>query len=99
MSTYLELQEQIKQLSMQAEAARKSEVQAVINDINAKIKLYNLTPSDLAFASAGKTKGPKPIKESNPALYRSPDGKKTWTGKGREPFWFRDAADKEALRI
>lgn len=96
MSTYLELQEQIRQLTQQAEAARKAEAQSVIDDINAKIRAYNFRPEDFNFPTVAKA-GKKGAKY--PALYRSPDGKKTWNGKGRMPFWFQDAADKDALRI
>lgn len=42
-------------------------------------------------ASAPKKKGPKKV---SPAKYANPDdASQTWTGKGRQPQWFKAAVD------
>lgn len=43
-------------------------------------------------APAAKTKGPKGPKKVSPPKYKNPaDDKQTWTGKGRQPEWFKSA--------
>lgn len=45
------------------------------------IRLYKFTADELEIA---------PVVEKNPPLFRSPDGKNTWTGKGISPIWLND---------
>ena len=43
-----------------------------------------------------KPKGPKkPVKKSKPKYADPADASNTWTGKGRQPNWFRAALEKE----
>lgn len=42
-----------------------------------------------------KVKGPKKARKPSPAKYADPDNaERTWTGKGRQPNWFRAAVEK-----
>lgn len=42
-----------------------------------------------------KAKGPKkPVKKSKPKYADPSDASNTWTGKGRQPNWFRAAVEK-----
>ena len=55
-------------------------------------KLNELTPGSAPAAAAPKKKGPK--KAAAPAKYANPaDKSQTWTGKGRQPLWFKTAVD------
>ncbi len=46
-------------------------------------------------AKVKKLKGPKkPVKPSKPKYADPDDASKTWTGKGRQPNWFRAAVEK-----
>ncbi|WP_299028426.1 H-NS histone family protein [uncultured Sulfitobacter sp.] len=46
-------------------------------------------------AKKAKTKGPKkPAKPSKPKYADPADPARTWTGKGRQPNWFRAAVEK-----
>ena len=46
-------------------------------------------------AKTQKAKGPKkPVKKSKPKYADPSDASKTWTGKGRQPNWFRAAVEK-----
>ena len=43
-----------------------------------------------------KIKGPKkPVKKSKPKYADPSDASNTWTGKGRQPNWFRAVVEKE----
>lgn len=46
-------------------------------------------------AKSAKTKGPKKPKKPSKPKYADPsDATRTWTGKGRQPNWFRAAVEK-----
>lgn len=52
---------------------------------------HGFSLSDLAGEAKPK-KAAKKAKKSAPAKYRNPaDASQTWTGKGRQPNWFKDA--------
>ena len=56
MTTYAELQAQIKKLQEQAEQVKAKELETVVADIKKKISEYGLTAEQLGFSSAtGKT--------------------------------------------
>ena len=87
MSTYAELQDQIKHLQQQAEALRAAEKNQVIADVRALIAQYGITSRDLGLAN-----GVVGVKSKAPAMVRfvGPHGE-TWSGRGRQPQWFKDA--------
>lgn len=99
MSDYLEIQNQIKELSKQAKAVRRKEVQAVISDIKQKIKQYDITPAELGLGESEAVVAPrrKPARKTTVAKdkkigsvvkYRNEKGE-TWSGaaRGRKPRW------------
>ncbi|WP_108485070.1 H-NS family nucleoid-associated regulatory protein [Oceaniglobus ichthyenteri] len=74
------------------EARRKTEARAAAEAI-AKEHGFNLSEL-LSSDKSGKKKGQK-----NPPKYRNPaDPSQTWTGRGRQPAWIKDAlADNKSL--
>jgi DNA-binding protein H-NS len=94
MATYLELQEQIKELQAQAEKVRKDELQAVISDIKSKISLYSITAKDLGFSDSQKQAvKPESIepKKKLSAKYRNNETGDEWSGRGNQPKWLKAA--------
>jgi len=88
MTTYSELKAQAEALLAQAEQVRKQELSAVIQDIKAKMKEYDLTLSDLG-GTATTVKKPAKTKSDAPAKYRGPNGELWAGGLGRKPEWVR----------
>ena len=90
MTTYSELQKQILALQEKAEKQRIAELESVINDIKSKISEYNITAKDLGFSTRIKK-----IKSTEPHTPVAPKYKNkkgdTWTGRGRQPTWIKDA--------
>lgn len=66
-STYNELQNQISNLQIQAEAMRKTEVASVIKSIQEQMKTYNLSPEDIEskIPKARKARTRKQSQEQN----------------------------------
>ena len=86
MATYLELKAQGEALLAQAELVRKQELAAVIGDIKAKMKEFNLTVADLG-GSVSTLKRTAKSKSDAPAKYRGPNGELWAGGLGRKPAW------------
>ena len=85
MSSYTELQREIARLMQQAEAARKAEVRAVIDDIKAKMSEYGITAADLGSGGrSSRAKGTTVV-----AKHRHPSTGETWTGRGKMPRWLQ----------
>ncbi|MFT6673900.1 MAG: DNA-binding protein H-NS [Sulfitobacter sp.] len=65
--------------------------------------LTELSADLKAPAKARKTKAKGPVKKSKPQFANPADPTQTWTGKGRQPNWFRAQTDKgtspDAMRI
>ena len=85
MSSYTELQREIARLMQQAEAARKTEVAAVIADIKAKMLEYGITVADFGSTvrssrAKGGTVAPK---------YKNVATGETWSGRGKMPRWLQ----------
>jgi len=91
MTTYREFQEELQKLHQKAEAARRMEKAAALDQIRALIIEYRLLPSDLGFGSA-KSLAPSAAK------YRDPISGATWSGRGRAPRWL-DAKDRTKFAI
>ncbi|MGZ5471662.1 MAG: H-NS histone family protein [Nitrososphaeraceae archaeon] len=97
MTTYAEIQEQIKQLQEQAEQIRKDEIQSVISDINSKIALYNIKQQELKFPDSLKPEveeGSKQPKDKLPPKYRNEETGEEWSGRGPKPKWIKDAENE-----
>ena len=94
MSTYAELQDQIKQLQVQAEQVRKDEIQAVIKDINEKIDLYKIKQEELKFSVSIKPiekEDSKKHKDKLPPKYKNEETGDEWSGRGPKPKWIKEA--------
>ena len=89
MTSYTELQREIARLMQQAEAARKTEVAAVIDDIKAKMAEYGITVADLG--STGRSSRAKGTTVA--AKYRNHATGETWTGRGKMPRWLQAAVN------
>lgn len=83
MATYLELKAQADTLMREAEAVRQMEVAAVIADIQAKMKIYDLTAKDIAIID-GPGKGSR---STTSMKYHGPNGQTWGGGRGRKPDW------------
>jgi DNA-binding protein H-NS len=105
--TYEQVLKKIETLKAEAERARQKETAEVVARIREAIEHYGLTPADLGLAAAprrGRAAGPKaaPAKKgrraaakaakkgSVPVKYRD-DAGHTWTGRGLQPVWLREA--------
>jgi DNA-binding protein H-NS len=97
MATYKELKVQAEALAAQLEQARLAELQAVIDEVRAKVDEYGLTAHDVfgrrrAHAKR-KSEYVMPIKPK----YQDPKTGATWTGRGLEPQWIRGRNREEFL--
>lgn len=82
MATYKELKAQAEALLKQAEVARRAEISTVVAEIQARMKEYGITLSDLkGGAKKSKARGAVAAKYYNPATGDS------WSGRGRAPKW------------
>ena len=91
MATYKELQAQIHELSVRAEAARKAEIAEVLAEIRAKMAEYGITVEDLG----GSGRARSGLKGSTVApKYRDPVSGATWTGRGKPPRWMAAALEQ-----
>jgi DNA-binding protein H-NS len=86
MSQYAELKAQIAKLQAQADEARRTELNNVIEEIRSKIAEYGLTAQDLGFAAAAR-RGRPPKKAPLPPKYQDPKSGSTWSGRGKPPNW------------
>jgi len=92
----------------------KGQVEKAMVDVAEKDKKVALAAAEKAAAEHGFSlaeitgtamrKGKTGPKSSAPAKYRNPaDTSQTWTGKGRQPAWFKDALSNgtspEAMEI
>ncbi|WP_080305199.1 H-NS histone family protein [Burkholderia pseudomallei] len=97
MTTYLDLKAKIRTLQVQAELARKNEVQRVIEEIQKVIAEFDLKPEDLFADIQRKTRR---VRRRAPALakYRDPASGAVWSGRGRAPRWIA-GQDRENFLI
>lgn len=98
MTTYRNVKAQIEKLEKQAADLLKKEIAGVIAQIRALMAEYGLTGADLGLSgktakASGKLHQKKALpKSAGQPKYRDPVSGKTWTGRGRAPAWFADAA-------
>lgn len=84
-----ELQAAIPKELAEREAQRRAALKSEILQVAAG---KGLSESDLLALLGGGRKG-KPAKKAGklPAKYRDPDSGKTWSGRGKQPVWLREA--------
>ncbi|GHC88215.1 H-NS histone [Pseudorhodoferax aquiterrae] len=100
--TFAQLQQQIEDLKLKAEAVRRQEVTEVVERIRQAIEVYELTPEQL-FGRAPKkraaaegtvvSKRKQKSSAAKAAKYRDPESGRTWTGNGKRPGWFVAAVE------
>jgi DNA-binding protein H-NS len=79
------------ELARQAEEEKAVEVQAVIDDIRAKVAEYGLTEKDI-FGRLRRAQAKRAV--AGVPQYRDPKTGAEWTGHGRAPAWIKDAKDR-----
>lgn len=95
-----ELERLRAKIDKQFERLAKEELKAARDAAEKAAKAFGYSLTDLT-AGASATKA-KPVKATKPAKakqkvapkYRNPeDATQTWSGRGRQPVWFRDAIE------
>lgn len=90
MSKYLELKQQIEELTAQLEATRAEEFDQQVADIKERIAAFGIRPDQLYSREELTGSGPaKPKRIRLPPKYTL--NGHTWSGKGSPPSWYRDA--------
>jgi DNA-binding protein H-NS len=105
--TYQQIRRQIEGLEREAEKLKRAEVAGVIERIRLAIDTYGITAADLGLGVSSKvakvsrkSTGPsaktqgstgKALKKRKvPVKFRDQSGN-TWTGRGSQPRWLKDA--------
>jgi len=93
MTSYADLQAQIKKLQDQAEKQKAKELESVIAGIKQQIAEYGLTAEQLGLAPARKKTVKKAAPKTAVVMYRN--GDLTWSGaaRGRKPVWVKEIMD------
>lgn len=81
----VEIKSEVERLIGQKQKEKKKELLAQISEM---AKAAGFSSVEEIVASQGSGRAPRSDKGIKmPPKYRSKDGKKTWTGKGRKPSW------------
>lgn len=103
MASYHDLLAERDELDKRIEEARKAELSDAIEQVTAIINKYGLTAAECGFRTNEPTEVTTTTRAPAKPKYITPDGKKTWTGRGRAPKEFQaliDAGhDKEEFSI
>lgn len=105
--SYMQILKQIEGLKLQAENARRKEINGVVGRIREAIEHYGLTAADLGLGAGGASTGPKAARKKpgrKPGRPKKTAAKvskvapkfrdehgNTWAGRGKRPIWLRDA--------
>lgn len=93
--TYEEIQNEIARLQQEAAAIRANELNAVIQEIRAKMTAYGISVDQL--------KESKGVRKPAAVQFRNSATGDAWTGRGRTPRWLADAESKgqnrESFRV
>jgi DNA-binding protein H-NS len=84
------LKKQIAELEEKAAEARRVELAGAKEKIASIMREFGLTLVDIA-----QPKGTKAVKEHKPAAVKYKHQDKTWSGRGREPLWFKELSPEE----
>ncbi|UEP23054.1 H-NS histone family protein [Burkholderia ambifaria] len=88
MSTYLELKAKANEILRQAEEARRSELDTILQEVRTRVAEYGLTPEQVFGARRGR-RGQQVHASPTVPKYRDPKTGATWSGRGREPGWIK----------
>lgn len=95
--TRTELEDLKSQVEKALVDAAKKDLQAALVAAEKAVADHGYSLSDITGLSAGR-KGKVKVKSNAPAKYSNPaDTSQTWTGKGRQPTWFKAAISNGIL--
>ncbi|KAB7628411.1 H-NS family nucleoid-associated regulatory protein [Alkalilimnicola sp. S0819] len=80
-----ELRELQKDLERELRARRKEEARRAQKELKEVAEKYGFSLSDLVGASPARTTA-----KGKPRFRHPDDASKTWSGRGRKPFWIKD---------
>ena len=89
---------EVKKALTNLQARERREARKAAENAAAKFgfTLNELTESAAKPAARGRKKAKAPAKKSKPQFANPADASQTWTGKGRQPNWYREAVAKGA---
>lgn len=87
--------EEIKSLQSQLEAKRSEARSLAVAEAQQLIEALGITAAELKFDAEKAPRRPVRAAGTAAPKYKSPDGLRVWTGRGRKPNWVSDylAAD------
>lgn len=93
-----ELQALIAGAQSQMQEAHATQVRTVREKIDGLLKSAGLTINDVYPARGGKKTASKKVTGSVAPKYRNPsNASETWSGRGRQPFWFAEALKRRGV--
>jgi DNA-binding protein H-NS len=98
MASYKEIQAQIAHLQRQAVKQRECELTAAVQKIHHLMQEYDISFEDLQSVRKKGTFKKFAEKKSAPVLFRNAETGKTWSGRGRMPYWL-SKQNKERFRV
>ncbi len=107
MSEYIAIRKQIAELEKKASALFENAKQEAISKVNELIQEYSLTPNDIQFPTYDnpkrKSKKLEKTTRSPVAIKYKSKNNESWTGRGKQPKWVRDAIESgislDSLRV
>jgi DNA-binding protein H-NS len=97
-ASYKEIQAQIAHLQRQAVKQRECELTAAVKKIHYLMQEYGISFEDLQWVGKKGTVRKFVEKKSAPVLFRNAETGKTWSGRGRMPYWL-SRQNKEQFRV
>lgn len=83
-----------KELEKEVQSRAKGKREAARKAADAAAQKHGFSLNDLVGTTKAKAKGKK---QAAPAKYKNPkDPKQTWSGRGRQPVWFKEAVSAGA---
>ena len=88
----------VKKALANVQARERREARKAAESAAAKFgfTLNELTDAPAKAPTRGRKKAKAPAKKSKPQFANPADASQTWTGKGRQPNWYREAVEKGA---
>lgn len=89
--SYAELAEIQKQIATQMAVRRDAEIAAIAEDMKARCQAGGIRVEEVVSKLNRMRTAQKPAGE---AKYRDPASGKTWSGRGKQPNWIKEALGK-----
>lgn len=98
------LEKLLKDVKLALQAQQEKEDAAKVAQVQKLMKKLHVTDAMMKKYSAKKASTKKGVAKKSVAMYANPDNaSQTWTGKGRQPQWFKDKIDagisRESMEI